>query len=365
MFNQIYGVQPRIFMFGVHISDMREAKKGFSNLAVKVESWSISTSRAYLNTFFPFPDPIKHINSDSWSKIDQGLVNKFRNEYSNYLRKFDGFVSCHPLAFSQIYEVFDKPILAINSTRYEIPYSGNVEKSKSLNEFIKSHTRQGLLTILPNNRADQDYLEFYTGVRGRYVPSLCDYIGQKWEGGGVNLVYAKSTQLSRDVASITQDGFIDFRGFLGPKYSWDELMRVNSILVIPYNISTMFMFELAYAGVPVIVPTKQLLTSLREKYSGVLSEVSCFESNMLDVSQLSHDDPNNYKSREFLDWWLRRADFYDVALMPNITTIDSLEELRNCLLPSDRPSMEYQIMDRNSKLHALRNSEFIRFIEAL
>jgi len=82
----------------------------------------------------------------------------------------------------------------------------------------------------------------------------------------------------------------------------------------------------------------------------------------LPVSGLADDDPSNYESEDFLDWWLERADFYDQELMPNVRIVDSLAELKR---PGrKRADIQSQVEYRNSLLFEKRG-ELLRSFLAL
>jgi hypothetical protein len=204
-------------------------------------------------------------------------------------------------------------------------------------------------------------LKYFSGITGDYQPSLCDYYRGPWIGGGANLILAKSEILINHIQTLTDNKYIGLRQFLGPNYSWDELMGVNSILVIPYNISTMSLFEMATAGLPILVPSRKFIKELRTEFDGVLSELSFLEMRNLDVTGLSSDNPNNYRSSEYLDWWMDRADFFDLELMPNVTVIDSFEELKFTRDSYQDESYRTIIRNRNESLFKSREEKYISF----
>ncbi len=359
-------VKPKLFNLDAHISVIRDIQKGLSDLGVDVESWSISGSRMHLNKLITFPDPVKIINKDSWQSLDSHMAEMFADRYSSHLRRFDGFITCHPIAFMEIFDKFGKPILAINSTRYEMPYSGDYQKILALNKFIQEKHKSGLLTLLPNNLADLDYLSYYTGIEGNLQPSVCDYLPQVLTmKSGINLVAAKSQTLTREVQGLTNGKFVGLRETLGFNYPWSEVSRVNSIFLVPYNVSTMWLFELARLGIPVIVPSKTLMRSLRGSFDGVLSEISFYEMMKIDVSSFPDGDPNKYTSPLYLDWWLERADFYNSSLMPNVRVIESLEELNYVSNNLTTDKGENKLKDRNSKLYLSRQRNLAKFLEGL
>jgi hypothetical protein len=87
----------------------------------------------------------------------------------------------------------------------------------------------------------------------------------------------------------------------------------------------------------------------------------------LGTQHLAIDDPNNYSSDLFQDWWLDRADFYDNKLMPNIQIIGEIEELtgknsENSITP---PFNEVKLKTRNNTLGESRSSLIEKFASML
>jgi hypothetical protein len=359
------GLKPRLFCLDAHISVIRDVRCGFSSFDVDIVHWNISGSKKYLGSAFNSPDPVREINFGSWKYLDESMRRRFQDTYGKFLSTFDGFISCHPLSFAQIYDPFKKPILAINSTRFEMPFSGNAESTDDLISFMRDRHLSGQLNIMPNNVGDLDYLKYFTGITGDYQPSLCDYNSRGWVGGGANLVLAKSHGLISSIQKFTKNNFIGLRENLGQNYSWDQLMRANSILVIPYNVSTMTLFEFATAGLPVIVPSRRFLKELRLQYEGVLSELSFFEIGKLDTVGFASDNPNNFRSSEYLDWWLDRADFFNSNLMPNVTVVESFEELTFSGRHHSKESLNGRLKDRNAAIFKCRETKYLNFLQKL
>ncbi len=360
---------PRVFNLDVHTSIIADLGKGAEALDLSITTWSISGGNRVFRKLLWVPDPVHGINASSWASIGPESIAEFTSYYRSFLQKFDGFIATYPPAFAQIYEEFDKPVLAVAGTRYEWPLTLNQELWSSFDGFIQKSTSSGALTLAANNLGDADYLEFSTGVTPKYVPSLCDYTGQSWNGlVSQYLVVARSEALITEVGKITNNLWVDSRSILGKNYRWSDLAKGKALFVVPYNISTMSLFELSTMGVPVIVPSGNLLKTLRQEYTGVLSELSFMEMNSMDISGLEDDDPNNYLSHSYLDWWIDRADFYNSRLMPNVFVIDRLEELNELeKLLQNHFSQDFSsvVSMRNNRLQNERYNFLRGFVEKL
>ena len=320
---------PILFNLDLHISVMRDIQQELKSKRVKSIRWSISGSNRFSRTIYKISDPVDVVNSQTWFGLDEELISAFEDRYRKFLSKFDGFVVTHTPAFSQLYRNFDKPILVINSTRYEAPYTNNLNQWKNLDRFLINKVEKNRMLLVSNNVGDSDYLKYKTGIVSRVVPSLCDYTNLNWIPGGTQkVIVSRSPELEDFIERETGGEWRGIRKVMGDNYSWEQYFSVKEILYIPYNISTMSLFELATAGVPVSVPSREFIKEISSQFPGVLSELSYFQVRSLPVGQLSKDDPNNYLSESFQDWWLQRADFYDSFLMPNVRVIPNFEALQ-------------------------------------
>jgi hypothetical protein len=360
---------PRVFNLDLHISIIKDLERGALPLGLSVTNWSISGANRVFRKALWTPDPVKIINASTWRNLNQDMISEFREYYRAFLDCFDGFIVTHTPFFAQIYEGLGKPILAVAGTRYEWPLTLDHEKWNSFDDYLRKSTKSGELIMVANNLGDTDYIKFHTGHTPRYVPSLCDYTGHTWDGLlSEYLVIARSPELINEIRAVTNNLWVDSKSVLGKHYKWSDLAKGKALFVVPYNISTMTLFEIATMGVPVIVPSPALLKDLRHKFPGVLSELSFMEMNSMDVGGLGGDNPNNYFSQSYLDWWIERADFYNPTLMPNVQIIERIEDLNNVSLLFDRHlTRSYQgvITERNILVSRGRRDLLEDFIKVL
>jgi hypothetical protein len=347
---------------------MRDLHQEMVKQKIRSVQWSISGSNRFVRPIYKISDPVEILNSETWSELDGDLISRFEDRYSAFLRKFDGFVVTHTPAFSQLYRSFDKPILVVNSTRYEAPYTAKPSAWNELDSYLVDSVEKRKMLLVSNNRGDADYLHFKTGIASEVVPSFCDYTRLNWTPGGKHkIVIARSAEIELLIEKITGGEWVGIKKVLGENYNWKQYLDVKEIFYVPYNISTMSLFELATAGVPVTVPSRNLLKQMALNYSGVLSELSYFQIRALGTQGLSIEDPNNYSSDLFYDWWLDRADFYDTKLMPNVQNIEEIEELngKNIEELSPQPLNKSRLAIRNRDLSESRSSLIEKFATML
>ncbi|CAN2170083.1 hypothetical protein MCEGKSH29_00034 [Candidatus Nanopelagicaceae bacterium] len=356
------GAKLRLFNLDLHIGVIRDIKHEIMNHTnVELISWSISSHNGIVRKFLDVPDPVKFVNNKNWANLDIDLRDKFIKEYGGFLGKFDGFVVTHTPSFVQLFEELEKPILLINSTRYEAPYSNNSVKWKTLNQSLQRLTESKSLHVGSNNKGDQEYLFRKAGVESVLVPSVCDYLSVVGEfDSPTGLIFCRSSNF-QDYIQKTTNG--RFKTTYGRYVSYEEIFSSSAIVVLPQNISTMFLFEMATIGKKVFIPNANLLKDLARKVPGVLSELSYFQVNGFSTKGLDAEDMNNYTSPSFYDNWLSFADFYDSDLMPNVQLFDHLSELSQ-FSQKYFPNQEI-LSDRNELLREKRKHFVNSFIERL
>ncbi|MBI1351773.1 MAG: hypothetical protein GC156_11725 [Actinomycetales bacterium] len=353
-----------MFDLDLHISVIEDLKPALASRGVDILHWSISGHNHILRGRHRGPDPVSVVNARTWRDLNENLIDQFQDRYQRLLAACDGFIACYSPAFAELYRGLDKPILVVSATRYEAPYSSQPSQWARLNQFLADETSAGRLVLAANNRGDIDYLRWFTGVTPLYSPSLCTYTAMSWQGGhGPRVIFARDAALSATITRESGGTWKPVADVLGMPYSWAALSRCSEVLVVPYNISTMSLFELATAGVPVTVPSRQLLLEWAKSHAGVLSELSFFQVERLDPSRLETDDPNNFRAPGFYDWWLDRADFYDETLMPNVRVISSLDELSepHPLREASANRRRATLTDRNSSLLRMRKDTIEEF----
>lgn len=196
------------------------------------------------------------------------------------------------------------------------------------------------------------------------IPSICEKDGKLWEGGnGKRVIIGRVPELIDRIISQTGGNFQNISS-LGAPYKWEDLLECEEVLVLPQNISTMTLFELATAGVPVCLPSKKWLKELAIEYPQLLEELTYAQLENIDPSEMEADNPNNWKSKNYLDWWLDRADFYDEELMPNIRQLAGFDDLQNYRAIQDKKAYLELILIRNERLKKLRANLIKNFAES-
>lgn len=331
----------RFFNLDLHVSVIADVRYIFEILGHDVENWSLS---GHTWVFGKEANHVDIVNENTWYYLDQSMCDRFYERYKDYLNQFDGFIVTHTPCFALLYEKFDKPIIIINSTRYESPFTLHSEKWKWLNEYLKKGVEKGKIFIISNNKADQHYLEFYTGIHSRHIPSLCLYTGAHYTGKRPGFIFKGNIpQLSLKDPSLVQNNQLRRR------YDWQELYDFQGIVHMPYQISTMSLFEEYSAGVPLFFPSPAFLTYL-QIYTQALHQLSYVPPDA-DYPYVP-GDLNNIYDPEVVNQWIERADFYDQENMPYIQYFDSYEHLETLLQTADLSRISQNMREHQKKREA-------------
>lgn len=346
----------KVFSLELHNSLVRDFCTNFQSLNIDLTRWSISQGSKYFNER---KLKTKFIDSSNWLELNNSKIEKFRRRYSLILKKHHGFIISYSLAFVKIFENFRKPMLALNATRYESPFTFDLDLFDSLNNSLKNCFSNKTLMIVSNNLGDKDYLKYYTGIESTYLPSLCDYLPTHSPLNSTWVLFCRNLEISKLITGFSPA--IQSNKVLWPTgYVYKELANYKGVIIIPYNISTMQIFELSTAGFPIRIPSDKLLLKWRG-LPGILSELSysqVLKSSILPGNRNSPMDPNWV---DFYSWWLERADWNNAGLFPNISRFDCIEELAE----DPKPFCLDSIFERNLMIAKSRESILMKFSRLL
>ena len=307
----------KLFNMDLHISVIEDVKthlKRYFENDVEITEWCVSGHHSIVNK--PKASP-KWVNASNWRHIDEEAVRRFVTEYKGFLSSFDGFIVTHSPVFALLFQAFNKPIYVLNSCRFDQPMSG--QDSGFRRHFIEqlcAMDHQGLLTIVSNNKGDQAYLKRETGIQSAHIPSLCSYTGVSYKGIRDQFLMWGNNELN--IQNVVH------KSKLGFGYPWSLVCEFKAIIHIPYEISTMSLFEHYTSSIPLIIPSKGFLKQL-----GTLWTLSA------------------YNMKGDLDTWIENADFYDVENMPYITYFDSWYHLQVILDTLDCATVHRQMVEHN------------------
>lgn len=185
---------------------------------------------------------------------------EFYKSYAGEMKHYDAVFITYAPCLAPLYERFELPIIMHIPIRYEYPWTGDKEGWSRFNEWIRRASKSGQLHCVANNRYDAWWLTANTGVPCEVISSLCEYPGIQWAGKNKDWWL-----VSRKLPSTLKmpDNTIDIKN-LG-KYTYQDLLGYRGIIHVPYQVSTMSMFEQYWANFPLFVPSVGFLRQLHRE----------------------------------------------------------------------------------------------------
>jgi len=276
------------------------------------------------------------------------------------------------------------PWLTTSTESRFLPKTSSPEKWQWLNDYLVRGVADGRITIVSNNRGDEHYLRHFTGIASQVIPSLCLYTKAQYRGrheafilvsriqpaliqrraqGVINWINAVVPRMADRLFAYFQKNrrplirsrflnelLLNKTEALKDGFSWQSFYDFKGIVHIPYQVSTMSIFEQYSANVPLFFPTKRFLFDLHKQFPDkVLSELSFYQVNKLNTSGLAADDPNNTGKDEVIKRWIDLADYYDELNMPYIQYFDSFEHLESLLREVDCRAISEKMMVFNQQ----------------
>ena len=319
----------KYFNLDLHISVIQDVIYVFKKLfgdTITITNWSISGHNWVFGNSTP---DVKIINQHTWRNINPSMITEFHKEYDEYLNQFDGFIVTHTPVFCLLFEKYGKPIIVVNSCRFNQPfcwYPNASEANKWLTDGLIRMHRSGQLVVVSNNKGDQQYLLDATNIPSIHIPSLCLYTGAKYN----------PTLNAPFVCYGNRDLFPPSPLLVAKPpngYTWEQLYSFKGIVHVPYEISTMSLFEQYSAGVPIFVPSYEFYKE-------------CISAGIM---QLTSD--YSVTDKKGVDYWLSRADYYNTkGRIYYYSSFTGLIEMLSTFVLEDTYNRENEILIKWSSI---------------
>jgi hypothetical protein len=165
------------------------------------------------------------------------------------------------------------------------------------------------------------------------IPNICEYTKTEWNPTKKQFLYYSRLPMRLDPSTIVN------KDSLG-RYRWEDIAEYRGIIMIPYNCSTMSIFEYYSANIPLFCPSEKLMVQLYSQYgSYVLNELTWNRVfGMNPGSSIECDrsiDPNRYDDADIMSKWIASSDFYNREWMPHIVYFESMDDLGAKLRDTD------------------------------
>lgn len=303
------------------ISDIKDI---FGSIGHSVDHYSLSGHR-WVFGFEEFKSPV--INTQNWTSLNEEMVEDFFQFHKKDLDKYDAFICAYPPCFLKLFQKFNKPIIVISATRYDHPFINDPARLKWLEDSLINDPN---IIRIANNEFDKKYCEHFLNVEWEWIPSLCDYTCARY-----NPKLDKSVLFSK--FDIPRSDRIVHQNELG-RYTWEDLYSYDSIIHLPYNVSTMSIFEQYQAGVPLNFPSLDYALELVNSGVQLFSEI-VFPNN------LSDRQASKFLNKE----WLSYSDFYNNTIKVNL--FNSYFNISNQVIP--KSNKEIILEKWKKQLHLL------------
>ena len=339
------GVRRGVFDLDLHVSVVADVRVALERRGVPLTEWNMS---GHTWVFDREREPVAVVNERTVEGFGPGSVDRFQRIYGSYLRSFRGYVATYPPCFALLYRGLDAPALAICATRYEWPFTNDAEGWAWLDASFARGVDEGWLTLAANNRADADYVENYTGLSATWIPSACSYIAPIYTGRRPEAVVSAPTEsLAASICEQLGPGAVPLRTALGRRFTWAQLYDRRAIVLIPYNVSIMALFEHYSACAPIYVPDRAFLKDLAADHPAeVLGSISFSQVRGRPAAPPRRQgalDLNDVRDEQVVDWYLDRADFYDLEWMPRIRRFESWPHLAHLLATDDQAAISAEM----------------------
>lgn len=324
----------RLFNLEAHISVIADIENIFTRLYpdIEITSWNFSQ---HSFVFGRKPADVEIINQHTWKKLDQKMIQQFHDRYDGFLQQFDGFICGFPPVFALLFEKYNKPIFMVNATRYEMPFcwEPNPQMQALLEKTLLTMQQRGQLIAVSNNKADVGYLKKATDVDSEHIPSLCLYTEQTYQPKHDKFViYHRLQNRIRPIPGTIHHKQLGH-------YSWQDLYSYKGIVHMPYEISTMSIFEQYSANIPLFMPSpdflKQLLAKKKIPFNGPYTRKNF----------AAHLEP--MLGEKWYEYWVDHADYYDSDNMPYITFYNSMHEISDLINHADTESISLRMQAWN------------------
>ena len=243
-------------------------------------------------------------NGITLSYCPNQLRQRFFDVYKNNpeFLSVDAVLCLHATSLCELYMPFQKPLIIIASTRFDIGRYYDIESLRiwfSTLERIASNNSNILgaryNTIAANNMYDLQYIKYFTSIDNvLYLPSTASYLrGVRYEpcrpgwlvgpSRGVNgIIYKEMLDTIRNTTrDIRREEGIDLDltpyhlnmpalyhiRDIYPTYEFTDLAGHRGIVLIPYQVSLMSFFEYYRMGIPIIAPSARLLSVWQVNYT--------------------------------------------------------------------------------------------------
>lgn len=325
-----------------HISPINDLKHLLSPFGVKFIDKSLS-GHCHITNTCGGRSTLKVIGVGNAMDLDHSLIPKFYDAYKDdaEMKSVDAFVCFHPTSMCELFAPFNKSLIIIASTRYELGRFGKDRWTK-WNENLIQYASLPWNVVGGNNMYDVEYIKYFTGIQGQLLSSFCDYNNLTYNpsrkgflvapihNGGFNTIFFAEFSKACLAMNCTVEATALRQKY--PHYKYSDLTAHMGMVYVPYQVSVMSLFEQYRMNIPMFFPSRDLLTKWQHQHmimnertwKGVFGGKPDKSDISAHSSQIAFPDPNNEQDEKAILHWIEFSDFYQ---FPHILYYDSIPDL--------------------------------------
>jgi len=258
-----------------HISPINDLKHILRPLGVTFIDKSLS-GHCHITGTCEGKKSLKVINRDNAMYLTPSLIPQFYEAYKNdaEMQSVDAFVCFHPASMCELFMQFNKSLIVIASTRYELGRFG-VDRWKTWNNHLVHIAATSTNVVAANNLYDVEYIKYFTGIQPQLLPSFCGYIPDKYAPSRPGFLLAPVHHIHFGELLVSAYNkrckTVNCSASLIPvrrkyrNYKYSDLAAHAGIIYVPYQVSVMSLFEQYRMNIPLFFPSLELLTSWQHK----------------------------------------------------------------------------------------------------
>lgn len=266
-----------------HISPIADLKDILQPLGVKFIDKSLS-GHCHVTGTCEGRKTLRVINTENAMDLSNpSLFTQFYESYKNdaEMLSVDAFVCFHPTSMCELFAQFNRTLIIIASTRYELGRFGK-ERWTRWNKNLVTYASIPGNIVGGNNLYDVEYIRYFTGLTNLHLlPSYCGYRSEKYSPSRPGFLlapihnaefgnhfwkwYAESLR-RQNINSSSSTPLLSSIRSLYPHYQYTDLTAHPGIVYVPYQVSVMSMFEQYRMNIPLWFPSVRLLADWQHQY---------------------------------------------------------------------------------------------------
>ena len=319
--------------------------------------------------------------------LNPALIPKFYEAYKNdsVMQSVDAFLCYDPPAICELYEPFNKYLIVIASNRYYITRQSN-ERWETWNRNLIRYASDPRNVLGANNRYDVEMIRYFTGLNVSWIPNFAGYTRTTYNPSRQGFLLSKRrvdeefewlflNQFKEACRSL--NGSLPIPELIRikdryPHYKYSDLAAHQGIVHLPYQVSTMSIFEQYRMNIPLFFPSKELLLQwsierwvVRERTLPWLVRDPRPFTRPPHPSQRHVPSPNDNDDAKAMKYWLQFADYYTLPYVTYFNSTEHLAVILQRLTVADLKTISWRMQKFNQQFREELLEKWIRIVQTV